>query len=310
MRSLDSSLNLQSMRERVMDQLFHRVGGLSGVESVGASTRLPLSYGWTGGVLVEGEDFDPEAQRPMTWFVCAGGDYFDAMGIALSRGRTLRAGDGDEGGMGVVVNRTFAERYWPGEDPLGKRVRGNWSQPGSRRPWSAWWRTCARMAWKARPPGSSTCPSSRPSCRTAGSSFALPETPPPWLLPSAGSSAAIDPQLPLSSVFTGEEIYETSAGSRRFNTLLLALFAAVALFLIAAGAYGVLAFDVVRRRNEIGVRAALGASTRTIVKLVLSRGVRLALLGVAFGLAIATASARFLESLLYEVGPLNPVSLA
>ncbi len=98
-------------------------------------------------------------------------------------------------------------------------------------------------------------------------------------------------------------------GPRRFSTLLFGLFALVALCLIGAGAYGVLAFDVVRRTHEIGVRGALGASTLSIVKLVLSRGLRLALLGIVLGVAGAMASARLLDSLLYRVGPLRPVSL-
>jgi putative ABC transport system permease protein len=122
--------------------------------------------------------------------------------------------------------------------------------------------------------------------------------------------AAVDPDLPLSSVVTGERLYDASAGGRRFNTLLLGLFAGVAVFLIAAGAYGVLAYDVVRRTHEIGIRTALGADTENIVRLVVSRGLRLALLGVVFGLAGAAASARLLDSLLYQVDPLHPIALS
>jgi putative ABC transport system permease protein len=109
-------------------------------------------------------------------------------------------------------------------------------------------------------------------------------------------------------VLTGDQLYNTASGSRRCSTLLLGLFAAVAVFLIAAGAYGVLAFDVVRRRHEIGVRAALGADTRRIVRLVLSRGLRLALLGVARARRRRRVGS-FLDSLLFQVGPLHPASL-
>jgi putative ABC transport system permease protein len=297
------------VRARLLDELYDRLRNLPGVESVGASTRLPLSYGWTGHVLVEGEDFDPEIERPMTWYVCAGGDYFDAMGIPLFRGRALKAGDDEEGAMNVVVNRTFADRYWPGEDPLGKRVRGNWEPP--------WFEgKVVGVVEDVRQSGLES-----PVSRELYLPFFPPFLTDLWLVvrttgdPGALTPAirrelaAIDPELPLSSVLTGEQLYDTSAGSRRFNTLLLGLFAAGALFLIAAGAYGVLAFDVVRRRHEIGVRATLGADTESIVRLVLSRGLKLALLGVTFGLIGAIASARLLDSLLYQVDALYPVSL-
>jgi predicted permease len=297
-------------RSHFMDELFERVSALPGVKSVGASTRLPYSYGWTGGVLVEGEEFDPETQRPMTWFVCAGGDYFDAMGIQLVRGRSLRAGDDAEGAVNVVVNRTFAEHFWPGENPLGKRVKGN-SEP-------SWFEaTVVGVVDDVRQSGLEGAvsqemylpffPSFMPDrwlvIRTGGDPAAL--------TPAVRREiAALDSGLPLSSVFTGVEMYENSAGGRRFNTVLLGLFAAVAVLLIAAGEYGVLAYDVVRRRHEIGVRTALGADRRRIVLLVFSRGLKLALIGIAIGLAGAAATSRLLESLLFQVAPLHPASLA
>ena len=211
--------------------------------------------------------------------------------------------------MNIVVNRTFAEHYWPGENPLGKGVRGNWEPP--------WFEgTVVGVVENVRQSGLES-PVERELYMPFFPSF-MPEW---WLVirtagdPSALTSAvrrelaAIDPELPLSSVFTGEELYDTAAGNRRFSTLLLGLFAAVSVFLIAAGAYGVLTFEVVRRRHEIGVRTALGADADSIVRLVLSRGLRLALIGVAIGLAGATVSAQLLGSLLYQVGPLHPVSL-
>lgn len=305
-----SILDEPAARSRLMDQLFERLSALPGVESVGASTRLPYSDGWTAGVLVEGEDFDPETQRPMTWIVCARGDYFDAMGIQLIRGRTLSPGDDAVGAVNIVVNRTFAEHYWPGENPLGKRVRGN-SDP-------SWFEaTVVGVVDDVRQSGLEGAvsrelylpffPSFMPHrwlvIRTAGDPAAL--------TPAVRREiSALDADLPLSSVFTGLRMYESSAGGRRFNTLLLGLFAAVAVLLITAGEYGVLAYDVVRRRHEIGVRTALGADHRRIVLLILSRGFKLSLLGVALGFAGAAASAQILGSLLYQIAPLHPGSLA
>jgi predicted permease len=305
-----SILGEPAARSHLMDQLFERLSTLPGVEAVGASTRLPYSDGWTAGVLVEGEDFDPETQRPMTWIVCAGGDYFDAMGIELVRGRALGLGDDAAGAVNVVVNRTFAEHYWPGENPLGKRVRGN-SEP-------SWFEaTVVGVVDDVRQSGLEGAVS-----RELYLPFFPSFMPDRWLVmrtdgdPAALTPAvrreiaALDSDLPLSSVFSGSQMYDRSAGGRRFNTLLLGLFAAVAVLLITAGEYGVLAYDVVRRRHEIGVRTALGADRHRIVWLVVSRGFKLAVIGTALGFAGAAASAQVLGSLLYRVAPLHPGSLA
>jgi hypothetical protein len=262
---------------------------------------------------VEGEDYEPETERPLTWFVGAKGDYFEAMGIRVIRGRTLKPGDGrgeiPSAVANVVVNQTFAERYWPGEDPIGKQIRGNFEPP-----WFVG--TVVGVVENVRQNGLESgvgrevylpllpgfIPDSWIVIRTTGD---------PTLLTASVRSelAAIDPELPLSSVLTGDGLYHSSASGRRFSTLLFGLFAVVALYLIGAGAYGVMAFDVVRRRHEIGVRGALGASTDSIVKLVLSRGLRLALVGVLLGLAGAVVSSQLLQSLLFQVGPLSPLSL-
>jgi hypothetical protein len=235
------------------------------------------------------------------------------MGIRLARGRFLREGDGQgkipSAVANVVVNQTLVDERWPGADPIGRQIRGN-SDP----PWFEG--TVVGVVEDVRQSGLEYgverevylpyLPHFLPELwlvvRTSGDPTAI--TP---LI--RRELADLDPDLPLSSVFTGDQHYRSMAGGRRFTTLLFGLFAAVALCLIGAGAYGVLAFDVVRRRAEIGIRGALGASTESIVKLVLSRGLRLAMLGVVLGIIGAVASARLLQSLLYQVGSLNPISL-
>jgi predicted permease len=303
----------KTVRDSFMELLFDRLRGLPGVEAVGASTRLPLTSGWAGGVLVEGEDYDAETERPLTWFVGAGGNYFEAMGIRVVQGRALRPGDGQgeipSAVANVVVNQSFAERYWPGEDPLGKQVRGNFEPP-----WFVG--TVVGVVEDVRQNGLESGVD-----RELYLPFLPGFMPDRWIVIRATGEptdltssvrhelAAIDPELPLSSVLTGDGLYHSSAGGRRFSTLLFGLFAVVALYLIGAGAYGALAFDVVRRKHEIGIRGALGASTDSIVKLVLSRGLRLALAGVGLGLAGAVVSSQLLRNLLFQVGPLSPISL-
>jgi putative ABC transport system permease protein len=297
-------------RDRFMDQLLQRLRSLPGMESVGASTRLPFGTGWTGAVLVEGEEHDPEAQRPMTWYVSVAGEYFEAMGIPLHRGRGFRQGDEDGAEWNVVVNRTFAERYWPNEDPLGKRLRGNSSPPwfeavvvgvveDVRQNGLEW--GVAQEVYLPSFPGFMN--DRWLAIRAAGDPTALTPA-------IRRQLSALDTEIPLSSVMTGAQLYESSARGRRFSTLLFGLFALVGVCLIAAGAYGVMAFDVGRRTHEIGVRTALGAGQNTILRLVVSRGLRLSLLGVGVGLLGAVATARFTGSMLYEVGPLNSVSVS
>ncbi|NIM51814.1 MAG: FtsX-like permease family protein [Gemmatimonadales bacterium] len=297
-------------RDGFLSELLERVRGLPGVVAAGATTRLPLSGGWTGHVLAEGEEYDPAAERPMVMFVSATADYFDAMGISLLRGRQLRREDADAAQVSVVINQTFAERYWPNQDPVGRRIQANSPSP--------WFRAVVvGVVEDIRQYGLESdiyrevyfpfFPSFTADrwlvVRTAGDPSGL-------VPPVRQELAAIDREIPLSSVFNGTDLYSFAAQGRSFVTLLFGLFALVALCLIAAGAYGVMAFDVARRTHEIGVRAAMGASRKSIVRLVLSRGFRLSLFGVTLGLGGAVATARITGSLLYQVGPLNVVSVS
>jgi len=111
-----------------LDQLLERLRGIPGVRQVGASTRLPLQSGWTANVLPQGHTYDPQdSDLPPSYIVCASPGYFGAMGIDLLQGRDLLPQDLSEGSLGIVVNRTFAEQFWPGQSPLGKRAQGGFS---------------------------------------------------------------------------------------------------------------------------------------------------------------------------------------
>jgi putative ABC transport system permease protein len=292
-----------------LEPLRERLQALPGVQSVGVSTRLPLVGGWTAGVLAEGQAYDPRVDRGYVHMVCASPGYLEAMGIGLLRGRDLLPEDSEQGHLGVIVNRRFAEQSWPGENPLGKRVRANSATPWFEAVVVGVAEDVRQYGLESRPePGMylpffpAFTPNRWIALRTGGDPMAL--------VPALREQLAeLDPHLPLTQVFTGADLYESMANERRLTTRLIALFALVALSLVAAGTYGVMAFLVRQRTHEMGVRVALGAKRGRLVGLVLGRSLRLALVGIGLGLVGAYVASDIVGSLLYGVGPLDPTFL-
>jgi putative ABC transport system permease protein len=289
-----------------LERVLERLRGLPGVRSAGASTRLPLLGGWSAEILAEGQEYDPEIDRGIVDMVCVSRGYFEAVGITLLQGRDLLPEDFEAGQLGVVVNRTFAERSWPGESPLGKRIRANAENP--------WFEAVVvGMVEDVRQNGLES---------RANSGVYLPFFPPftpnRWIVLRAVGDpmalvpalrrelAELDPHLPLTQVFTGADLYDLMAAQRRLTTRLIGLFALVALSLVAAGTYGVMTFLVRQRTHEMGVRVALGANRGGVLRLVLGRSVRLALVGIALGLLGTVMASDIVGSLLYGVAPLEP----
>jgi len=288
------------------DRFLERVEGLPGVEAVGVTTQLPLFGGSSGHILIDAEEFDPAAQKPLIMFSWVTGDYFRAAGIPLLYGRTLRDEDGEGDQIGVVVNRALAERYWPGENAIGKRLRGN-SSP-------AWfdativgvvdnvrqWGLEAQVLREIYFPFSlNTRPEKYLVVRSALDPLSL--------VPSIRHELwRIDSDLPLSGIRGMEQLYATSAAGRRSFTTLIGLFAVLALVLVAVGTYGVMSFFVSQRTQEIGIRVAFGAKNDQILKLVFWRAFRLALLGIVIGVAGAIGTSRIVGSMLYGIRPVHP----
>jgi predicted permease len=292
-----------------LERLRERLQVLPGVRSVGVSTRLPLEGGWTAEILAEGQEYDPAIDRGYVHMVCASPGYFDAMGISLLRGRDFLPEDAERGHLGVVVNRRFAQQSWPGENAVGKRIRAN-----SATPWFE--ATVVGVVEDVRQNGLESqaergvylpffpafAPNRWIALRSEGQPMAL--------VPALRRQLAeLDPHLPLNQVFTAEQLYGIVATKRHLTTQLIGLFALVALSLVAAGTYGVMAFLVRQRTHEMGVRVALGASRGGVLRLVLGRSLRLALVGIALGLIGAVVASDIVGSLLYGVGPLDPTFL-
>jgi predicted permease len=298
------------------ERLLERVEALPGVEYAAATNRVPLRGGNNGSVLVEGETYDREERRPVVEWRYVAPDYFPAMGISLLSGRLLERRDvsipsGEaKADRVIVVNQAFVERYWPGESALGKRVRHNSEPP-------AWTATIVGVVESTRQWGLEVSP--LPEVYAAHSYQLRPYTrlvvrvsgDPLALVPAVRRVVRdIDSQIPVAVIGTMEDVARSANQRRRFYTLLVGLFAVTALILVVAGTYGVMSYYVSQRTHEIGVRVALGADKSRVLRLFVSQGLRLVLVGVAVGLAGALATASLTESMVFGISALHPFFLA
>src|SRR5438876_184270 len=289
-------------------QVWNRLEGLPGVIASGAVTALPLSqmFAW-GPITVEGrvpppgENFINADQRVVS------GHYFEAMEIPLRSGRFFNEQDSLTSPKVVVIDEYMAQQLWPNQDPIGRRI--HFGGITDKNPWETVIGIVGRVKQYTLDSDS----------RIA---FYLPQTQYPAramnvVLRSGADPAALtsavkqrihelDSDLPLYNVRTMKQRLDESLAQRRFAMLLLALFASVALALAAIGTYGVMAYLVNQGTREIGIRIALGATQRAIVRLIVLKGLALALCGVAIGTIGAFAISRLMRSLLFGVTPSDP----
>jgi predicted permease len=308
-----------SFYRRVLD----RVAALPGVVAVGGVSSLPLGGG-QGRVafVVEGQSADASALATSDASLVTPG-YFRALGIDLLRGRTFDDHDDGHAPGRIVVSDTFARTFFPGGDPIGKRVslgRGRppggpvQAQPQQRAPDS--WLTIVgivRDVKTARLDAAAPPVMYRSVLQVSNLALTLVvrTTQDPAALGESirREVRAVDPNEPVFSVRTMDAVVAAAFAERRFTMVLLALFAATALVLSAIGIYGVMAYLVAQRTREIGIRIALGASRRDVLSMVLGQGVRLAAAGVAAGLLGAVVVTRAISTLLYAVSPRDPGTL-
>src|SRR2546426_762884 len=290
-------------------QLLERVKALPGVSWASVSRGLPVE-GWSGWDFVtEDNPSPPPNEIPDANYLVVGPDYFRVMGIPLRRGRFFAGQDAQQSTRVVIVNEEWARRQWPGQDPIGKRLRVN--LPG--RPWLAVVGVVGniRSQWPA--------PEFLQEVYMPYTQYPWDQAPRHVIVRAASSPAsvaaairrevaALDKDQPVSEVRTLEQVVGEAVADRRFTMVLFGVFAGLALVLAAVGVYAVISYAVAQRTHEVGVRMALGAERRDVLRLVVGQGFVMTVIGVGIGLAAALALTRFLASLLYEVRPTDPVT--
>ena len=285
------------------------VEGVPGVRSVALTSRLPLRGRGGTGFTIEGRPVPAGEPAPGAEFRMVSPNYFSTMGIPFVRGEGLpEVADSIAGGK-VVVNRTLAEKYWPGEDPIGRRIRlfgpdgpflsivgvvGDVRQMGLAQP--------PREELYVSYLGVSSQEMSM-VVRTAGDPERLGST-------VTAAIRQVDPEQPVFGVMSMERLIDNASAERRVSMLLLLLFAAIALLLSALGIYGVMAYTTSQRRHEIGIRMALGARGPDVLRLVVGQGMRLVGLGLGLGLVGAWLLSRALASQLYGITAQDPLTYA
>jgi putative ABC transport system permease protein len=235
-------------------------------------------------------------------------NYFKTMGIPLVRGSLFTGEHTAEVPRVTIINETMARRFWPGEDAIGKRINlGN--------PQTSPWRTIIGIVKDIRNEGLDAEPYPQmysPYAQTPRRSMTLvarAKSDPSGLAPLVRNElAALDKDQPLFNVRTMEQVMANSIARQRFNMLLIAIFAVVGFLLASVGIYGVMSYMVTQRTHEIGIRVALGAQTRDILKMVIGQGMMLALIGVGIGLGAALLMTRVMASLLYGVSATDPLT--
>jgi putative ABC transport system permease protein len=290
------------------DELLRRVSVLPGVRNAAISAALPLSWKRITPVLPEGQPNAPLAQRPFVDIEAVSPQWFRTMRVPLRAGREFTAADNALAPQVIIVNETFARRFWPNQSPLDRHV------------------IVGRGPASAEVIGVAADVKNKGLAQDTQAQLYLPFAQLPWAdmnllvrtrVPPQNMTAAVraqiaavDPDQPAAGVQTVDDLVDGSLAQPRFLMLLLGIFAATALALSVIGIYGILSYWVAQRRYELGIRLALGAQRADILRIVVRQGLRLAIAGTAIGLTGALLLTRLMSSLLYQVDPLDFATFA
>lgn len=296
-------------RRAFLDGLMPAVGGLPGVRSVSLTTDLPLTRSSSHtSVWLEGERRSPDAPRRHLLYASIRPRYFDTMGIPLRAGRDFTLQDGPDQPRVAIVSEAAARALWPGKDPLGQRLAVGWDTL-----------TCTVVGVAAdirqnvedkNPPAQVYLPHMQATHQTVN-----------LVVRHQGDAGAVtaalrrlvqarDPDMPLYEVRTMDEWLRFGLWESRIYVVMMAVFAALALVIAVVGIYGVMTYSVAQRTQEIGIRMALGAARKDVLRMVVGQAMRLTLLGMGIGVAGAYAVTRLMASLLFGVSPSDPPTFA
>jgi predicted permease len=289
-------------------QLLEGLSRLPGVTAVGGASRLPMTGGGSNGTFLIDND---RANAGYAEYRKASEGYFAAMGIPLLRGRLFDQSDTIDSPHVAVISQSLAEKYWPGEDPLGKRIQfGN--MDGDLRLLNV-----VGIVGDVRDYGLEA--QVRPAVyafsfqRPQPSNYSIvvrANIDPSALIQACRSELeSLSRDVP-ANFRTVEQIFSSSLDDRRFSLILFSVFAGVALLLAVTGIYGVMSYVVTQRTHEIGIRMALGAQTSDVLKMVIKQGMQLTVIGIGIGVAASVMLTRLIESLLFGVSAIDPITFA
>jgi putative ABC transport system permease protein len=282
-------------------QLEDRIRALPGVESVGSINFLQLAgqRSATRFVIV-GRPDPPPGEEPVTDVRVVTPGYFDTMAIPLIKGRPLDERDTAQSPRVLLINETMARLYWPGEDPIGKRIKVSWSNEGEDE--------IVGIVGDIRDMGLNLeikptiyWPHTRDSYAFMNVVVHTRTDPKTLAAAAQNEVRALDPEQPVADIRTMEDVLSESIARQRFNMLLIVIFASVALILAIVGIYGVIAYSVTQRTHEIGIRMALGAQSLDILKMVIGQGMLLTGIGLIAGIGAAVGLTWVMSSLLFDV---------
>jgi putative ABC transport system permease protein len=299
------------------NEILQRVQALPGVESAGVIDALPLTGGGsTQPIAIEGRPVQQMSDQPEVAVRTISPGYVQALRIPVLRGRNFNDADTAGRPAAIVISESMAKRFWPNENPIGKHLTMTFFPDASREivgivgdvkdagldvidPVATLYMPLGQLStpllggWSSFPMSLVVRTNSTPSSLTSAVTNAVHQ---------------VDSELPLLQILTMQDVVGASLAQQRFNMLLLAVFAGLALLLAAIGIYSVLSYSVKRRVREIGIRMALGAQVRDVLRLIVIEGMRPTLIGVAIGLAGALALGRVLANLIYGVKPTDPIT--
>ena len=301
------------------DDVVGRLRGIPGVESATPVNNPPLAgvSGWDSPrSMAEGQTVDEAKGNPSLNLEAVYPDHFATLGVPMRRGRAFTADDGPRAPLVAIVSADVAQRLWPDQDPIGKRIRMGLEEPREPgEPWRQWW----TVVGVVEPIRYRDLAVARPTLYVPAVQFI--ETPQAYLMRTSVPPAAlapvvrerveaVAPRARVMAVVPFRQYLQVPLARPRFNAFVIGAFAAASLLLAAVGLYAVMAASVRQRHGEIGIRVAVGATARDVRALVLGEGLRLAGVGALLGLALSLAVAQALRGLLFSVHPLDPVSLA
>jgi len=301
--------NKNEARLAFCDQLFERIGGLPGVQKVAITSKMPLEGGSNAGFLVDDEAYDPAVQRPPIEQSFISPDYFAAMGLTMLKGRVHVPIDAKSDSVGVVINRAMAQHYWKGKEVLGRRIRPNAPNP----PLSA---EVIGIVEDVRQWGSEHPPLSEMyisyAFRAPSRAFLIVRASGDagTLVPAIRNElAALDPDLAIANVRKMKDVLNASVSDRRLSTSLINVFMVTTLILAMVGIYGTLSYNLLQRKQEIGVRIAVGALRHHIIRFVFRQAGIWVVAGLVIGLTLTVAVSFLLRSMVYHISPWNPLLL-